>query len=156
MDLAEAREKVPIMVAETQAIRFAVKAGLGQYFTFLFGDAKVLLKGLDTLGDGLSGLGKKLNATEKVSMGHLQQIDFLDTDLGVSMQEADRIVMAMKRGNTRTGPLTGKSRSLRKSMIKHDLGPQMLELAEDVLSILENRVTCIGHAIDLDAAKTCQ
>jgi hypothetical protein len=152
MDLAQAREKVPIMVAEIQAIRFAFKAGLGKYFTFLFGDAKTLLKGLDTLGEGLSALGKKLVTTERVSMAHLQQIDLLDSDLGVSMQEADRIIMAMKRGNTRTGPLTGKSRSLRKDVIRHDLGPQMVELAEDVLSILQNRVARVGHGIDLDIA----
>ena len=131
------------MAEQVRGTRRSLKQAVSKYFRFQFADVKVLLRSLDKLANSLDELHPQLDI---IASTMLDDIELLDMHLGTLLQESDRVIRAITRGNSRTGPLRGRSRSMRKCMIKDDLGPQMLELAEN-LEILKRRVESMTLAI---------
>ena len=148
------------MALQVQSTRKAFKTNISKFFTFTFADAKTLLKALDKLSSALKVLHSSLpppslsdKDADVISRSTLNEIELLDMHLGPLLQEGDRVLRAMTRGSSRTGPLTERTKSMRKSMIKDDLGPQMVEMAEG-LGILEGRVKSSSQVVrgEIDSA----
>ena len=143
LSLSDAVRDSKIMAEQVRGTRRSLKQAVSKYFRFQFADVKVLLRSLDKLANSLDELHPQLDI---IASTMLDDIELLDMHLGTLLQESDRVIRAITRGNSRTGPLRGRSRSMRKCMIKDDLGPQMLELAEN-LEILKRRVESMTLAI---------
>ena len=80
------------------------------------------------------------------SQALLDEIELIDIHLGALLQEADRILRSMRPGRPRKAPLEGRKKSMKAYVIKADLGPQMVELAQNVRS-LQERAQCLLQRI---------
>ncbi len=147
LSLSGAVRDSKLMAEQVQVIRKAFKVGIQRYFRFFFADAKLLLKALDMLADSLNSLRLQLDV---VSRPMLDEIELVDMHFGALLQEGDRIIRAMTRAGSTSVPLTGKSKSLRKSMIR-DMAPQMVGLAETI-KILKDRIDRVTQTIIVERA----
>ena len=132
-----------MMAEQVQTIREEFRLAIEDYFWLWFADAKLLRKALGKMAASLESLHLELDL---VSKPMLNEIELVDMHMGPVLQEGDRIIRVITKAGSNLEPLIGRPRSMRKSMIKSDLAPQMAALAEN-LQILERRVKSITQIV---------
>ncbi|EXJ76890.1 hypothetical protein A1O3_10047 [Capronia epimyces CBS 606.96] len=126
-------------IADFVIFRDELKEGLLVYFNkwtdlALFRGARKLLRALLQTPKVLKVL---LGNIDVLPYSGSLAIEQLDMDLRVCMEESREVYHCMTRQNdSAAGPLQGKGLAWRKHMIKHDLGPRMERIADN-LRILE-------------------
>ena len=138
------------MVEQVQATRRRFELRIESYFWFWSTGAKLLLKALDKLAGSLDSLRLELDV---FSEHMLDDIEVLDMDLGVLLYEGDRIIRAMTRAGSNLVPLSRRSKSMKKSTIKHDLSPQMVDLAGNI-NLLGRRIEILTRTINMAREKS--
>ena len=145
LSLSDAIRDSKIMVEEVQAIRRRFELRIENYFWSRSASSKLLLKALDKLAGSLDSLRLELDV---FSNPLLDDIETLDIDLGVLLHEADRIARAMSRAGSNLALLSRRPRNMRKSTMKDDLSPQMVDLAGN-MNVLGRRMEILTRTITM-------
>lgn len=139
-DSVGAKAALQHWIADFMVFRDELKGGLKVYFNkwpefFLFRGARKLLRATLQIPEVLKVLSADLDV---LPYSGSIAIEKLDMDLRVCMEEARQVHSCMTRRNrSSAGPLQGKSLAWRKHMIKHDLGPRMEHIADNLNTLAQ-------------------